>query len=326
MARGGRKARGRGDVNAVTCAHPAAPLRRRLLRAIAAGAVLPLWAGLARAQGRAAILRPIPATGETLPAIGVGSWLTFNVPPDTAAAASLVPVLRSFFERGGAMIDSSPMYGYSETIIGEMLRQTSHPRLFSATKIWTVGKALGQMQFERSLRLWGVPRLDLVHIHNLLAWETHLPTLKELKAAGRVRYIGITTSEGAKHAEMEQALKRERFDFVQFTYNFADRRVEERLLPLAAERGIAVVINRPFDGGRLFGAVRGKPLPAWAREFDCDNWAQFFLKFVVAHPAVTCAIPATRQTVHMAENMGALYGRLPDPRMRERMVQHLGTL
>jgi len=313
-------------VNAATCAHPDSPLRRRVLRAVAAGAALPLWPALARAQGRAPLMRPIPATGEALPAIGVGSWITFNVPPDTAAAASLVPVLHSFFERGGAMIDSSPMYGYSETIIGEMLRQTSHPRLFSATKIWTVGKALGQMQFERSLRLWGVPKLDLVHIHNLLDWETHLPTLKALKAAGRVRYIGITTSEGVKHAEMEQALKRERFDFVQLTYNFADRRVEERLLPLAAERGCAVVINRPFDGGRLFPVVRGQALPVWAREIDCDNWAQFFLKFVVSHPAVTCAIPATRQTAHMAENMGALYGRLPDARTRERMAQHMGTL
>ncbi len=313
-------------MNAATCAHPDSPLRRRVLRAVAAGAALPLWPALARGQGRAPLMRPIPATGEALPAIGVGSWITFNVPPDTAAAASLVPVLRSFFERGGAMIDSSPMYGYSETIIGEMLKQTSHPRLFSATKIWSVGKALGQMQFERSLRLWGVPKLDLVHIHNLLDWETHLPTLKALKAAGRVRYIGITTSEGVKHAEMEQALKRERFDFVQFTYNFADRRVEERLLPLAAERGCAVVINRPFDGGRLFPLVRGQSLPAWAREIDCDSWAQFFLKFIVSHPAVTCAIPATRQTAHMAENMGALYGRLPDARTRERMAQHMGTL
>jgi diketogulonate reductase-like aldo/keto reductase len=305
--------------------HMPSPHRRRVLGALAAGVAAPIWPSIARAQG-APIMRPIPATGEALPAIGVGSWITFNVPPDTAAAASLVPVLRSFFERGGAMIDSSPMYGYSETIIGEMLKQTSHPRFFSATKIWTVGKSLGQMQFERSLRLWGVPKLDLVHIHNLLDWETHLPTLKALKAAGRVRYIGITTSEGAKHAEMEQALKRERFDFVQLTYNFADRRVEERLLPLAAERGIAVVINRPFDGGRLFPVVRGQPLPVWAREFDCDNWAQFFLKFIVSHPAVTCAIPATRQTAHMTENMGALYGRVPDARTRERMAQHMGTL
>jgi diketogulonate reductase-like aldo/keto reductase len=304
----------------------ASPLRRRVVAAVAAATAAPFWSGLARAQERPPITRPIPATGEALPAIGVGSWLTFNVPPDTAAAVSLVPVLRSFFERGGAMIDSSPMYGYSETIIGEMLKQTSHSRLFSATKIWTVGKALGQMQFERSLRLWGVPKLDLVHIHNLLDWETHLPTLKELKAAGRVRYIGITTSEGAKHAEMEQALKRERFDFVQFTYNLADRRVEERLLPLAAARGIAVVINRPFDGGRLFPVMRGKPLPPWAREIDCENWAQFFLKFVVSHPAVTCAIPATRQAAHMVENMGALYGRLPDAEMRRQMVKYVEGL
>ncbi len=313
-------------MNAATCAPPDSHLRSRVLRAVAAGAALPLWPALARAQSRAPLMRPIPATGEALPAIGVGSWITFNVPPDTVAAASLVPVLRSFFERGGAMIDSSPMYGYSETIIGAMLRQMPHPRLFSATKIWTMGKVLGQMQFERSLQLWGVPSLDLVHIHNLLDWETHLPTLKTLKAAGRVRYIGVTTSEGAKHDEMERALKRERFDFVQFTYNFADRRVEERLLPLAAERGCAVVINRPFDGGHLFPLVRGQPLPPWAREFDCENWAQFFLKFIVSHPAVTCAIPATRQTAHMAENMGALYGRLPDARMRERMAQHMGTL
>ena len=299
--------------------------RRRFLCALAAAA-LPMWPRLASAQAPTPISRAIPATGEKLPAIGVGSWITFNVPPDTEAAAALVPVLRTFFERGGAMIDSSPMYGYSETMIGKMLGQTPHPRLFSATKIWTVGKALGQMQFERSLRLWGVPKLDLVHIHNLLDWETHLPTLKALRAAGRVRYIGITTSEGAKHDELERALKRERFDFVQFTYNFADRRVEERLLPLAAERGAAVVINRPFDGGRLFSAVRGQALPAWAREFDCESWAQFFLKFIVSHPSVTCAIPATHQTAHMVENMGALYGRLPDARMREKMIQHMETL
>jgi aryl-alcohol dehydrogenase-like predicted oxidoreductase len=173
--------------------------------------------------------------------------------------------------------------------------------------------------------LWGAAKLDLVHVHNLLDWETHLGTLKELKAAGAVRYIGITTSEGAKHAELEQALKRERFDFVQFTYNFADRRVEDRLLPLAAERGIAVVINRPFDGGRLFPLVRGKPLPAWAQEIDCENWAQFFLKFVVSHPGVTCAIPATRQLAHMAENIGALYGRLPDAEARKRMQRYMET-
>ena len=304
---------------------PTSRSRRRALCALAAAASSPLWPQRVLAQSSAPLMRGIPSTGEMLPVIGVGSWITFNVPPATAAAAALVPVLRTFFERGGAMIDSSPMYGYSETIIGEMLAQVPHPRLFSATKIWTVGKALGRLQFVRSLKLWRVPKLDLVHVHNILDWETHLDTLKELKAAGAVRYIGVTTSEGAKHAEMERVLQRERLDFVQFTYNFADRRVEERLLPLAAERKMAVVINRPFDGGRLFPLVRGKPLPAWAREIDCENWAQFFLKFVVSHPAVTCAIPATRQVAHMAENMGALYGRLPDADLRKRMQRHMET-
>jgi diketogulonate reductase-like aldo/keto reductase len=301
------------------------PRRRRILRVVAAAA-LPCWPALLHGASSPPILRRIPVSGETLPALGVGSWITFNVPPDTAAATALVPVLATFFERGGAMIDSSPMYGYSETVIGRMLGQVAHPALFSATKIWTVGRALGRAQAERSFQLWGVPRLDLLHIHNLLDWETHLPTVKELKAAGRVRYIGVTTSEGNKHEEMERALKRERFDFVQLTYNFADRRVEERLLPLAADRGAAVIINRPFDGGRLFRAVNGKPLPAWAREFDCENWAQFFLKFVLSHPAVTCAIPATHQTPHMVENMGALYGALPDARVRTRMTQHMEML
>jgi diketogulonate reductase-like aldo/keto reductase len=305
--------------------HAASPLRRRVLRALAAGAAAPLWPQHAFGQQLAPLMRAIPATGELLPVIGVGSWITFNVPPKTPAAAALVPVLQTFFERGGAMIDSSPMYGYSEAIIGEMLAQVPHPRLFSATKIWTIGKTLGRLQFERSLKLWRVPKLDLVHVHNILDWETHLETLKELKAAGAVRYIGVTTSEGAKHPEMERVLQRERLDFVQFTYNFADRRVEERLLPLAAERKIAVVINRPFDGGRLFSVVRGKPLPAWAREIDCENWAQFFLKFIVSHPAVTCAIPATRQVAHMAENIGALYGRLPDAELRKRMQRYMET-
>jgi diketogulonate reductase-like aldo/keto reductase len=302
--------------------------RRAVLRALAAAA-LPIFPKPSAAEAPATALpitRTIPASGETFPAVGVGSWLTFNVPPDTAAASALVPVLAAFFERGGAMIDSSPMYGYSESVIGWMLRQVPHARLFSATKVWTVGKTLGRMQFERSLQLWGVRKLDLVHIHNLLDWETHLPMLQEMKATGRVRYIGVTTSEGNKHDEMERALKRERFDFVQFTYNFADRRVEERLLPLAADRGAAVVVNRPFDGGALFRTVQGKAVPPWAREFDCENWAQFFLKFILSHPAVTCAIPATRQTGHMVENMGALYGRLPDAATRRRMVQQMEML
>ena len=275
-------------------------------------------------QGAAPITRRVPVSGEMLPAIGVGSWITFNVGTAAEARAPLVPVLQTFFDRGGALIDSSPMYGTSEAVIGFLLSRTSNrSRLFSATKIWTFSRAAGARQVQTSLELWGIPRFDLVQIHNMLHWETHVETLKELKAAGKVRYIGITTSHGRGHDEMERALTRERFDFVQFTYNFADRSAEKRLLPLAAERGLAVIINRPFDGGDLFSVVKQKPLPPWAHEFDCANWAQFFLKFVVSHPAVTCAIPATSQTAHMVENMGALYGRLPDAGTRDRMIQHM---
>lgn len=277
------------------------------------------------AQGGAPITRPIPSSGERLPAVGLGTWLTFNVKPEPAAEAPLAPVLQTFFERGGAMVDSSPMYGLSEDVIGDLLKRTGRERLFSATKIWTVGKALGRWQLERSRKLWGVPKFDLVHIHNMLDWRTHVETLKEMKAAGAVRYIGITTSHGARHDEMEHALTHERFDFVQFTYNLSDRRVEERLLPLASERGIAVVINRPFDGGSLFSVVGKNPLPEWARQFDCENWAQFFLKFVVSHPSVTCAIPATSKVEHLRQNIGALYGRLPDAALRTRMVKHIDS-
>lgn len=306
--------------------------RRRFLAALGAAAAQ-VWPEFATAQagppvtgqGGDPITRPIHSTGERLPAVGLGTWLTFNVKPEPAHEAQLAPVLQTFFERGGAMVDSSPMYGLSEDVIGDLLKRTGRERLFSATKIWTVGKALGRWQLERSRKLWGVPKFDLVHIHNMLDWRTHVETLKEMKAAGAVRYIGITTSHGARHDEMEQALTQERFDFVQLTYNLSDRRVEERLLPLATERGIAVVINRPFDGGSLFSVVGKNALPEWARQFDCDNWAQFFLKFVVSHPSVTCAIPATSKVEHLRQNIGALYGSLPDAALRTRMVKHIDS-
>ncbi len=296
--------------------------RRRFLAALGAAAAQ-TWPALALSQPAAPITRTIASSGERLPVVGLGTWITFNVKPEPEAEAPLVAVLATFFDRGGAMVDSSPMYGYSENVIGDLLKRTGRDRLFSATKIWTPGKALGRFQLERSRTLWGVPRFDLVHIHNMVDWRAHVETLKEMKASGSVRYIGITTSHGIGHDEMEGALTRESFDFVQFTYSFADRRAEERLLPLAAERGISVVINRPFDGGYLFKAVGDKPLPAFAREIDCENWAQFFLKFIVSHPAVTCAIPATSKVAHMAQNMGALYGRLPDRGMRQRMIKYV---
>jgi len=301
--------------------------RRLFLGTLAAAAAVQTLPRVAATGNRPPITREIPTTGERLPVIGLGTWITFNVAPDVANEAPLVPVMQEFFARAGAMIDSSPMYGHSEAVIGDLLKEApKHGSLFSATKIWTPAKAVGRWQFEQSRRLWGVQRFDLVHIHNLVQWEAHLETLKELKAAGQIRYIGVTTSEGHKHAEMERALLREPFDFVQFTYNFADRRVEERLLPLAGERKLAVVINRPFDGGNLFSAVRNRSLPGYAQEIDCANWAQFFLKFVVSHPLVTCAIPATSKVAHMVENMGALYGRLPDPGLRMRMAKDLESV
>jgi len=269
------------------------------------------------------ITRAIPASGEMLPVIGMGSWQTFSVGSNKTDRARCVKILQTFFDRGGGMIDSSPMYGSSQEVIGYCLAQLQpHPGLFSATKVWIVGKSFGIYQMESAHALWGVPQFDLMQIHNMLNWRTHLETLKEWKAADQIRYIGITTSHGRRHAKLEKALLEEDFDFVQFTYNVVDREAEQRLLPLAAERGIAVIINRPFQRGALFDLVKDKPLPAWAAEFDCDNWAQFFLKFIVSHPAVSCAIPATSQVAHMQENMGAAYGVLPDKAMRARIIKY----
>jgi diketogulonate reductase-like aldo/keto reductase len=287
---------------------------------------LPALAAALRPQGAAAqgglIQRPIPATGELLPAIGMGTWITFDAGRDSPRRPALLPVLKTFFDRGGTVIDSSPMYGSAEEVVGGLLPLVdARPKLFAATKVWTYGKWLGAQQMETSRKLWRVNRFDLIQIHNMVDWQAHLATLKDWKAEGRVRYIGITTSHGRRHAALEKAIATEPFDFVQLTYSIADRDAENRLLPLAAERRIAVIANRPFDGGDLFDKVRGKPLPEWAREFDCETWAAFFLKFAVSHPAITCAIPATSQAPHMAENMAAGFGRLPDARTRQRMVR-----
>jgi len=301
--------------------------RRQFLQWLAGlGAVTALAPGFA-APKLTTIKKAVPASGEKIPVIGMGSWLTFDVGDDQAARATRVQVLQAFFDQGGALIDSSPMYGSAQEVIGHSLRQIQNKdALFAATKVWIYGQWLGIKQMEAARTLWGVPRFDLMQIHNMLDWRSHLETLKAWKAEGRIRYIGITTSHGNRHQDMERALAKEPFDFVQFTYNLADRDVEQRLLPLAAERGIAVIINRPFDGGALFGPVRGKPLPAWAVEFDCTNWAQFFLKFIVSHPAVTCAIPATSRVAHMLENMGAGFGRLPDAGARQRMLAYYEKL
>jgi len=285
------------------------------LGAACAAAALP-----ARAQ-EARHARPVPASGERLPIVGLGTWLTFDVgAADSPARRARGDIMRAFLAAGGRVVDSSPMYGSSEAVIGAERARTPAPGLFAATKVWTVGALPGRRQMEASRRLWGVQRFDLMQVHNLLDWETHWPLLREMKAAGRVRYIGMTTSHGRRHDDLETIIKRERPDFVQLTYNLNDREVEARLLPLAAERGVAVVVNRPFDGGNQF-SPRMRALPGWAAELGCRSWAEAFLKWIAAHPAVTCSIPATSQLAHLHENMRALSGPLPDAALRRRIAE-----
>jgi diketogulonate reductase-like aldo/keto reductase len=263
-----------------------------------------------------------------IPVIGMGSARTFNTAPFTAARAARVEVLHAFFELGGHLVDSSPMYGLAETTIGHCLEEIGgEPPLFSATKVWIHGRLPGIAQMKASAALWGAERFDLMQVHNLVDWETQLKTLIEWQSDKRIRYIGVTTSHGRRHEDMERMLTEQpAVNFVQFSYNLADREAERRLLPAAAEHGKAVIINRPFRTGGLFELVRGKPLPSWAGEIGCETWAQYFLKFIISHPAVTCAIPATSRVDHMRENMKALQGPLPDTQLRRRMVGHFQHL
>ncbi len=281
-------------------------------------------AGPALAQA-APLTRPIPSSGEPIPRVGLGTWITFNVGQDPPARAQCAQVMRAFFEAGGRLIDSSPMYGSSQGVVGEALRGlAAQQRVFSADKVWTGSD--GAAQVEASRRLWQVPRFDLLQVHNLLAWERQLPLLQAMKERGQLRYVGITTSEGRRHREFEQVMRGHRLDFVQLTYNLFDREAEERLLPLAADRGIAVLVNRPFQEGTLVQRLQRHPLPPWAAEIECASWAQFALKFAISHPAVTCAIPATRRVDHVRENMAAGRGRMPDDAMRRRMAAHVAAL
>jgi len=303
---------------------PACAVRTR--RALLAG-LAALAAGALGARSAALATRPIGASEERLPVIGLGSWITFNVGNDPVARAACVDVMRAFFDGGGRMIDSSPMYGSSQSVIGEGLARLGRGGdVFAADKVWTGSGARGPAQIEASRRLWNIARFDLLQVHNLLSWEEHLPTLFAMKAAGRLRYVGVTTSEGRRHRELEAILARQPLDFVQVTYNLVDREVESRILPLARERGIAVIANRPFRGGELLQALARHPLPAWAAEIGCSGWPQVALKFIVSHPALTCAIPATTQVAHVRENLGAALGPLPDEALRRRIAAHVGAL
>ncbi len=303
---------------------PVNPLRREALRAAAgliAGMALP---GLAAAP---VIERPIPKSGEGLPVVGLGTWQSFDVAGDAVGTAAAREVLRLFAAGGGRLVDSSPMYGSAESVVGDLGTELGvQDRLFHATKVWTGGRESGIAQMEASLRRMRVARMDLMQVHNLMDVHTHLRTLREWKRQGRVRYIGVTHYHSGAYADLEQVMRSEELDFVQFNYSLAEPDAERRLLPLAAERRLAVIVNRPFAEGALFDRVRGKPLPDFARTIGCDSWAQLFLKWILGQPAVTCVIPATRNPQHMSDNLGAARGTLPDAGMRARIAAYLETI
>ena len=289
----------------------------RLLTAAGVAAAAPFPATAAESL----LARPIPSTGEMLPALGLGTWRTFDVGAGAAERAPLKEVLGAFVAQGGRVIDSSPMYGAAEAVVGDLAAELGMAgTLFLATKVWTSGTEAGIAQMEQSFRRLRTRRLDLMQIHNLLDWRAQLRTLREWKAAGRLRYLGVTHSTEGAYDELERVLRAEPLDFVQVNYSIGEREAERRILPLARERGVAVLVNRPFTEGGLFQRVRSTPLPAWAAELGCESWAQLFLKWILAHPAVTCVIPATSRVAHLVDNMKAGVGPLPDAAARERMA------
>lgn len=253
------------------------------------------------------LYKKIPSTSESISAIGMGSWITFNIGRDEYLQEQRTEVLSKFFAMGGQLVDTSPMYGSSEQVIGQALRRLNNDsELFCANKVWSRSADKGRYQFNTSRQLWGKKQLDLVQVHNLLGCQQQMAMLKELKQDKLIRYLGVTTSHGRRHQEMEKIIQQGEVDFVQLTYNILDSEAEQRLIPMAADNGIAVIVNRPFQGGHLFRYVKGRALPPWAKELGCNNWAQYFLRFIISHPQVTCAIPATSRLDHMTQNMNAL--------------------
>ena len=279
------------------------------------------------AMANSIIQKPIPKTGESLPVIGLGTWQTFDVGAAQSARDPLKEVLREFVRLGGSVIDSSPMYGKSESVTGDLAAELGlQKQLFLATKVWTSGRDAGIRQMEESFRRLRTQRMDLMQVHNLVDYRTHLSTLRRWKDQGKVRYIGVTHYTASAYDELARVLAAEDLDFVQLNYSITEREAERHLLPLAAKKRLAVLANRPLAAGELFRRVRGKSLPAWSKEIGCTSWAQFFLKFAVSHPAVTCAIPATGNVEHLVDNMQAALEPLPDAKARERMVRHFVEL
>ena len=297
----------------------------KLVAAATASALAP--SGLAAAEGAKMTTRRVPSSGEEIPVIGMGTSDTFDVGGDAVKRTGLQGVLRGLVEAGGRVIDTSPMYGSAESVLGDLIDDLHlGPKLWLATKVWTRGREAGARQIEESFARLRAKRLDLLQIHNLLDWREHVPTLRALQADGRVRYSGITHYRADAHAELERVLGEAKFDWLQVNYSLAEREAEDRLLPFCRDRGIAVMANRPFADGALFARVRGRPLPVWAEEIGCRSWGQFLLRFVISHPAVTCVIPATSKPQHMIDNAAAGQAPLPDERQRRRMAEYWQSL
>lgn len=296
--------------------------RRDVVIGAAATSVL----GTSLAATERVIQRRIPSSGETIPVIGLGTSGPFEVGSHPSERTSLTSVLEAFFEGGGSVIDTSPMYTTAEGVLGDLLTPPMQKAAFVATKVWADGEQAGADQVGRSMQLLKRERLDLVQVHNLRDLNVHLRTLRKLKDAGKIRYVGITHFTVSAHADLVDVIRREKLDFVQFNYSASAREAEQRLLPLAQEREVGVIVNRAFDDGKIFERVGKTPVPAWAAEFDCDSWAQMFLKYVIAHEAVTCVIPATGRVRNVRDNLAAGRGRLPDAAQRKRIVDLLATL
>jgi diketogulonate reductase-like aldo/keto reductase len=287
--------------------------------------------GLASAQSSKIMTRKIPSTGEEIPAIGLGTWQVFDADrggnADAAARAPLRQVIADFHKAGGKLIDSSPMYGSAESVAGDLVAELGlRDKLFIATKVWTRGRAEGIREMERSFQRLKVRQMDLMQVHNLLDVDVHTKTLLDWKAKNKIRYLGITHYTAPAHAEVERQLKKEKYDFLQINYSLAERDSEKRLLPYCQQNKIAVIANRPFAEGAMFRRVRGKPLPPWAAGIGVASWAQYFLKWIVGHPAVTCAIPGTGKPEHIADNVAAGFGALPDERMRKQMAEYFDSI
>ncbi|WP_109357017.1 aldo/keto reductase [Sphingorhabdus sp. EL138] len=298
--------------------------RRRFVAGLAASTLL--LTSNTPLRTRKTLLRPIPSSGENIPVIGMGSWRTFDIGDDQSALETRADILRLFFDCGGRVVDSSPMYGSSQTVIGNAVQKLDNADgLFSADKVWTSGLTEGQRQIEESRSRWNLPKFDLLQVHNLVDWRVQLKTLFAMKEAGNLRYVGVTSYDGINYDLLEQIMKNEPIDFVQFSYNIADRRAEDRLLPLASDRNIGVIVNRPFQEGRLLDSVRGRVLPDLANKIGSKNWAQYLLQYIVSHPAVTVTIPATSRVDHMRENIAVLHKPVPHSRLREKMANDFAS-